>query len=84
MTEQNARAALLEMGIKPTRQLIQNWLRAESAEEAAETEHVTIVRAKPGVSNGPENVYSIPRQTPNSESRLEPILREQGTLERPA
>lgn len=33
MIEQDARAALSAMGITPTKQLIENWLRAESAEE---------------------------------------------------
>jgi hypothetical protein len=86
VSEQYAREALREMGITPTRQLIENWMRAERAEEAEveqPAETIRQVSASNQLDRQSQAEAPTPRQTPSSKSRLEPVLREQGTLEKP-
>ena len=87
ISEQDARTALREMGITPTRQLIENWQRAELSERV---QFEKPVEAEGHASEGSQPDWNsqeeapTARQTPSSKSRLEPVLREQGTLERPS
>jgi hypothetical protein len=87
MNEQDARASLRELGITPTRQLIENWLRAELAEAAQSQQPARADRRRSTSGQAetqPQMEAASPRQTPSSKSRLEPVLRKSGQLERPA
>jgi len=87
MNESEAKAALRYMGINPTPQLIENWLRAANAEQA-ESELAADVEtdSPPYRTNLPEQPEHSARperhQPPSSKSRLEPILRDSGQLQR--
>jgi hypothetical protein len=95
MNESDAKAALIAMGISPTRGLIDGWLRAEAAEQAVhqESSHPA-APLLPRPSNAPDNALSVgppaigetaaaSQPAPSSRSRLEAILREQGALVEP-
>jgi hypothetical protein len=79
-----AKAELRKLGIvRPDGALIENWLRAASASAYMdEAPHGVEVIAEPyAVSVPTSETASAPR---TSKSRLEPVLRDSGTLERPA
>lgn len=88
MNEQDAKAALRAQGItNPSKALIENWLRVQSYEEAANpppAPRVTVRDTQPCISSSLslEETPSVGR--PSSESNLEPLLRERGELQRPA
>jgi hypothetical protein len=87
MNEQDARAALRELGITPSRQLIENWLRAELAEAAQRQQPARADRRRSAsgpLERPPEGNTLAALQPPSSKSRLEPMLRESGQLEKPA
>lgn len=73
MHESDARAALIAMGIAPTRELIRNWLAAEAAGD----EEQSGGRSQPQQPGGAASPTH-----PGSKSLLEPLLRRQGTLEK--
>jgi hypothetical protein len=80
MNEQDARTALLGIGISPNGELVRNWLRAngdDEEEDALPTDHQPDGRAH----RPPAADTALAR--PNSKSSLEPLLRESGQLERP-
>ena len=85
--------ALRELGIKPTPELIRNWVRAVEAEQELDAEeqispvandHAYVEEAADDQSSGSEpsglRCDGLPSGT--SQSSLVPMLREQGTLER--
>jgi hypothetical protein len=76
-----AKAELRKLGIiRPDAALIENWSRAASASRAYESEAPSRAEASAEPSE-PTTETPAPR---TSKSRLEPVLREAGTLERPA
>ena len=82
MNEQDAKAALRVLGIRnPSRALIQNWLRSQTAEiEQGVAVQVPEARSVEIGVDAPEKAA----ETHSSESKLLPRLREEGTLERPS
>ncbi len=80
MNEQDAKAALLALGISPNAELIRNWLRANSdqKEEGVQPHRPAKVRANQVPKT--ESDFVSPRTS--SKSSLEPLLRESGQLER--
>lgn len=88
MNESDARAALREMGIKPSRQLIENWIRAAEAEEAWSepvskpvpiSERDSLEALAPIIATESEQ----PTTVRSSKSSLLPRLQESGELTRP-
>jgi len=84
--ESDARRALCTLGITPTRNLVRNWTLAARAEELSEEESSDapslpprpLPTARPSAPAAPK-----PRHRRGySKSQLEPVLREQATLER--
>ena len=83
MTESDARNALRELGISPTRQLIEDWQRAACAEVALTGQPTLVDRVERlAWSSQPQAARARTRETPSSKSRLEPLLRETGALNR--
>ena len=85
-TVAGAKAALAALGIKkPSRQLVQDWLRANSAQEP---ELRSVELAGEGSRTAPPSALpnSAPERTerphPSSESNLEPLLRDRGEVVR--
>jgi len=84
MTEQDARAALRAQDIpNPSKDLIDSWLRVQEYEEAG---NPCTPEETQELDTRPENLSPVEAEHPHSsrESRLEPMLRERGQLERPA
>jgi hypothetical protein len=85
--EDAARAALRALGIKnPSPSLVENWIRANRAEEEQEPALAPELFSPRSVELPAQPRAEIFRQRhPRgySKSNLEPILRKQGTLERP-
>jgi hypothetical protein len=89
--EDMARAALRALGLRnPSPSLIQHWIQANRAEKEpppswlmATPPHPTQRASKP--LDEPAEARNFRRKRPRgySKSNLEPVLREQGTLERP-
>ncbi len=98
MNESEATAALRQMGVRPTAELIRNWLRAEEGEEisdsrdAAELPFANAMCGRRAANDGPVDDSSAAAAEPRpradglpcgtSKSNLEPILREQHALEK--
>ena len=82
MNESDAKSALIAMGVIPTRQLIENWLRAETAQSEQPVERASSPSNEQDRQQQAE--APSPRQIPSSKSRLEPVLCECGQLKRPA
>ena len=84
MNESQARRALIELGIRPTRQLIENWIRADEAERLLESgDRLAVVAAFEPTDDAAEAAPDSQHPQGYSKSNLEPILRDQGTLEKP-
>jgi hypothetical protein len=91
MNETLARAALRAMGIiRPSQNLVENWLRAAVVTErlAAEEAQALPRPPRPPVSATAASPATADSRAPKSalrpgKSLLEPILREQGAAERP-
>src|SRR5713101_7306163 len=85
--EDVARAALRALGIRnPTPSLVENWIRANRAEEEKESALAPEFLSPRSVELPAQPRAEIFRQRhPRgySKSNLEPVLRQQGTLERP-
>jgi hypothetical protein len=98
MNESDAKAAFRRMGIiRPSRDLIENWLlAAASAERAAAQERASAQPKAPEpsaagtrdasseVPKAPAPVCQLPTAPRPGKSLLEPILRDQGAVEKPA
>jgi hypothetical protein len=87
MDTSDARRALKDLGIVPTRGLIRAWLQAARAEELSREDvpsDALCQPPKPSPAGRPAAVAdSRPRHPLGySKSQLEPVLRAQGTLER--
>ena len=89
MNESQAGRALIELGIRPSKQLIQNWIRADEAERLLESHEMLTAPSTPPIeSEGTTAEAPGSPQEPEhprafSRSNLEPVLRDQGTLEKP-
>lgn len=87
MTEQDAKAALRAQGItSPSKSLIENWLRVEHYEEAADQPTAlkeTVGDLQPCIIPSVSLGDTPSADRPSSESNLEPLLRERGELKRP-
>jgi hypothetical protein len=89
MTEHEAKAALRQQGIRrPSRQLVQDWLRLQQSQEwALEVPEVQGQEHSSDLETPPESASGASAAHPpraSSESNLEPLLRARGQLERPA
>jgi hypothetical protein len=93
MNRDDAKAALRAQGIRnPSRQLVEDYMRVQQAEEWAleVPERSTVEVAGERRQTAPLSALlnSAPERTerphPSSESNLEPLLRECGELQRPA
>jgi len=85
MDERNARRALQYLGIAPTKGLIRSWILATQAEELEELQSDAPRQPpKPSPTSRPSVLADSRARRPRgySKSRLEPVLREQGALER--
>src|ERR1700674_327230 len=77
MNESDAKAAFRAMGItSPSRTLIEMWLSAARYAERQEAEQVRVA-ASPEPAPGPKEAVAPSKP---AQSRLEPLLRDQGTL----
>jgi len=87
MTKQDARAALQAQGIRnPSEALIENWLRVQHYEEAANQSPAlkeTVGDMQPCISPSLSLEDTPSADRPSSESNLEPLLRVRGELKRP-
>ena len=89
--EATARKALKTQGIVPNPALIKNWIRAAKAEQQLQRQSATAPPPSPPTQ--PAAQPQAPSAKPEdcrpkhhrgySKSRLGPVLREEGTLERP-
>jgi hypothetical protein len=94
MNESNARATLRALGITPTPELIRNWMRASEVEHKLKAVEPELIADRPqplGVEHLTEAIITCEAKSRvdglpqgSSKSNLEPILVEQGTLEKPA
>jgi hypothetical protein len=86
MDESDARRALKGLGIIPTTGLVRAWLQAARAEELKEEPTDDLSQPIESYPTGPPTSFVVdrPPRRPRgySKSQLEPVLREQGTLER--
>jgi hypothetical protein len=90
MNDSDPKAALRKMGIRnPSRQLVDNYMRVQQAEEWAlevpEMAASAQETQEPGINAKQDDpsAAEAKRPHPSSESALEPRLRETGQLERP-
>jgi len=86
MDESDARRALMALGIVPTTGLIRAWLQAARAEELNEEPTDDLSQPIKSHPTGPPPSFVVDRPPRHprgySKSQLEPVLREQETLER--
>jgi len=92
MNESDAKATLRQLGITPTPELIRNWIRANEVEHKVDAEepelskgHLlppSLAHQSPPISTGEikSRADGLPHGASNS--NLEPVLIEQGTLEK--
>jgi hypothetical protein len=87
--EDVARAALRALGLRnPSDSLIQHWIQANRAEQEPPPSwptppHPTQRASKPSAEPAEARNFRPKRPRGYSKSNLEPLLREQGTLEKP-
>ena len=87
--EDVARAALRALGLRnPSDSLIQHWIQANRAEQERPPSwptppHPTQRASKPSAEPAEARNFRPKRPRGYSKSNLEPLLREQGTLEKP-
>lgn len=83
--ESQARSALIELGIRPTKALIQNWIRADEAEQRLDSDEklAAVATVEPAAAEEAQDLQAPQRPRGYSKSNLEPVLRDQGTVEQP-
>ena len=85
--ETRAREALRALGITPTRQLIRQWILAPPEEEEEAVQSLPPPSMSPAIKQlerppTTSQPYCARRPRGYSKSQLEPVLRDQGSLER--
>jgi hypothetical protein len=83
MNEQDARTALIAMGIVPTRSLIEAYIKSCQAEEAEKVGLASPMAATEPPTAMPHTPAPPQHARGYGKSLLEPVLQEHGTLEKP-